>query len=69
MASVMEELSRSVADTAARVAPAVVGVGAGRRWNHVRWRVVGDIGLAWLVTLPASAALAALALPVWRAVG
>jgi len=51
------------------VAPAVVGVGAGRRWNHVRWRVVGDIGLAWLVTLPASAALAALALPVWRAVG
>ncbi|HZD65819.1 MAG TPA: inorganic phosphate transporter [Acidimicrobiales bacterium] len=50
------------------VAPAVVGVGAGQRWHHVRWVVVGEIGLAWLVTLPVSAALAALALPVWKAI-
>jgi PiT family inorganic phosphate transporter len=42
------------------VAPAVVGVGSGRRWRHVRWAVVGEIGLAWLVTLPVSAALGAL---------
>jgi inorganic phosphate transporter, PiT family len=51
------------------VAPAVVGVGAGGHWRHVRWRLVGEIGLAWLVTLPISAALAALALPAWRALG
>lgn len=50
------------------VAPAAVGVGAGERWHHVRWRVVRGIAAAWLVTLPASAALAALALPAWRAV-
>jgi PiT family inorganic phosphate transporter len=50
------------------IAPAIVGVGVGQRWHHVRWRVVRQIALAWLVTLPASAALAALALPLWRSV-
>ncbi len=50
------------------VAPAVVGVGVGERWHHVRWRVVEQIALAWLVTLPMSAALAAASLPAWRAV-
>jgi inorganic phosphate transporter, PiT family len=49
------------------VAPAEVGVGAGLRWRHVRWRVVRLTGLAWLVTLPVSAGLGALALVVWRA--
>lgn len=48
------------------VAPAVVGVGSGRRWRHVRWAVVGEIALAWIVTLPVSGALAALFLPLWR---
>ncbi|MGH9091726.1 MAG: inorganic phosphate transporter [Acidimicrobiales bacterium] len=48
------------------VAPAVVGVGSGERWHHVRWAVVGEIALAWLVTLPVSAALGALFLPLWR---
>jgi PiT family inorganic phosphate transporter len=51
------------------VAPAVVGVGAGQRWRHVRWRVVEQIALAWLVTLPASGIVAAAALPAWRALG
>jgi inorganic phosphate transporter, PiT family len=41
------------------VASSVVGVGAQRRWRHVRWRVVSEIGLAWVVTLPACAALGA----------
>lgn len=49
------------------VAPAVVGAGAGFRWRHVRWRVVRRTGLAWLVTLPVSAGLGALALVAWRA--
>ncbi len=48
------------------VAPSIVGVGSGERWHHVRWAVVGEIGVAWLVTLPVSAALAALLLPFWR---
>lgn len=48
------------------VAPAVVGVGAAERWRHVRWLVIGEIGLAWLVTLPAAAALGALTFPIWR---
>ncbi len=51
------------------VAPAVVGVGSGERWRHVRWAVVGEIGLAWLVTLPVSALLGALFLIVWRVIG
>lgn len=51
------------------VAPAVVGVGSGERWRHVRWAVVGEIGLAWLVTLPVSALLGALFLVVWRGIG
>ncbi|MGA8296692.1 MAG: inorganic phosphate transporter [Acidimicrobiales bacterium] len=49
------------------VAPAVVGVGAGERWRHVRWQVVREIALAWFVTLPMSGLLAAAALPAWKA--
>jgi inorganic phosphate transporter, PiT family len=41
------------------VASSVVGVGAQRRWRHVRWAVVREIGLAWVVTLPACAAMGA----------
>ena len=51
------------------VASTVVGIGVGRgRWRHVRWEVVREIVLAWVLTLPASAALAALSLPVWLSV-
>ena len=42
------------------VSSSVVGVGAARRVRHVGWRVVGDMGLAWIVTMPACALLAAL---------
>jgi PiT family inorganic phosphate transporter len=48
------------------VAPSVVGVGSGERWRHVRWAVVGEVGLAWLVTLPVSGVLGALFLVPWR---
>jgi PiT family inorganic phosphate transporter len=48
------------------VAPAVVGVGAGQRWRHVRWGVVRQIGLAWAVTLPVSGLAAAAALQLWK---
>lgn len=49
------------------VAASVVGVGAGRRRRHVRWAVVGEMASAWLITLPACALLAAVVLPLWRA--
>lgn len=49
------------------VASSVVGIGAGRgRLRHVNWELVRQIGLAWLITLPASAALAGTALALWR---
>ncbi|MCC6375435.1 MAG: inorganic phosphate transporter [Microbacteriaceae bacterium] len=39
----------------------VIGAGLGRSLNRVRWRVAGRIGIAWLVTLPCAAAMAAIA--------
>jgi PiT family inorganic phosphate transporter len=49
------------------VASSVVGVGGGhRRWRHVRWPLVRAMLLAWLVTVPASAMLAAVASLPWR---
>ena len=51
------------------VASSVVGVGGGRRrWHHVRWSVVRSIAFAWLLTLPASAAIGAIMLVIWRGV-
>jgi PiT family inorganic phosphate transporter len=51
------------------VASSVVGLGAGRRrWRHVRWRVVRSMILAWLVTVPATAAMAAALVWPWRLV-
>ena len=48
------------------VASSVVGVGAEQRWRHVRWEVVREMGLAWIVTLPACCGLAAAAMAIWR---
>ncbi|MGO3679565.1 MAG: inorganic phosphate transporter, partial [Microbacteriaceae bacterium] len=39
----------------------VIGSGLGRRGSTVRWRTAGRIGLGWLMTLPASAAIGAIA--------
>jgi PiT family inorganic phosphate transporter len=42
------------------VASTVVGVAGGRRrWHHVHWRLVREIALGWLVTLPITGLLAA----------
>jgi PiT family inorganic phosphate transporter len=40
---------------------AIIGVGAARRVSAVRWGVAGNIVIAWIVTLPAAALIAALA--------
>jgi inorganic phosphate transporter, PiT family len=38
---------------------AIVGVGATRRWSAVRWGVAGQIMWAWVLTIPAAAAIGA----------
>jgi PiT family inorganic phosphate transporter len=49
------------------VASSIVGIGVGRRRRrHVHWRIVRDMGLAWIVTLPAAGALGAATLAVTR---
>lgn len=49
------------------VSSSVVGIGVGRRrTRHVNWRIVTNIGFAWLTTMPAAAAFAVVSLPVWR---
>ena len=48
------------------VASSIVGIGAGRRrLHHVRWMIVRQMGLAWLITIPASAVLAMAVFAVW----
>ncbi|MGC7491016.1 anion permease, partial [Xanthomonas citri pv. citri] len=44
---------------------AIVGVGAARRLSAVRWTVASSIVYAWVITMPASAIVAAL---TWWAV-
>src|SRR5438132_6644428 len=39
---------------------AIVGVGAARRLSAVRWNVASSIVYAWVITIPAAAAIAAL---------
>jgi PiT family inorganic phosphate transporter len=40
---------------------AIIGVGTTRGSSAVRWGVAGSIVIAWVLTIPASAAIAALA--------
>jgi inorganic phosphate transporter, PiT family len=47
---------------------AIVGVGAARRVSAVRWGVAGNIVVAWVVTIPASALIAALTYLAVRAI-
>ncbi len=47
----------------------VMGAGAGKRLSAVRWGVAGNIVVAWLLTLPAAAAIGALTYGVTRIFG
>lgn len=42
------------------VSSAIMGVGSAERLSRVRWSVVKNIAMAWLVTIPATALMAAL---------
>ena len=48
------------------ISSAIMGVGASDRFSAVRWGVAGDIVLAWILTLPASGAVAWVA---WQVLG
>ena len=48
---------------------AVVGVGAARRASAVRWRIARRIVVAWVVTLPAAALMAAALYRIADAIG
>jgi len=59
-------LAGAPVSTSQVVSSSVVGIGAGRRrWRHVSWGVVREIGLTWITTMPGAGILAALALPLW----
>jgi PiT family inorganic phosphate transporter len=47
----------------------VMGSGAAKRLSAVRWGVAGNIALAWLLTLPAAAAMGAITYGVTRIFG
>ena len=60
-------LAGAPVSTSQVVACSVVGVGAGRRrWHHVHWSVVRQMGVAWAITIPAAALLGGGAVLVWR---
>ncbi len=48
------------------VSSAILGVGSAERLSKVRWGVAGNILIAWVLTIPASGLLAALAYLVVR---
>ena len=41
------------------ISTAIMGVGSSQRLSAVRWGVAGDIVMAWVLTIPASGAVAA----------
>ena len=49
------------------VASSVAGIGVGRkRLHHIHWALVRQMGIAWIVTMPVTAALAAVVLVMVR---
>lgn len=63
MASAIVILSASLiggpVSTTQVVSSTIMGVGAAERFNKVRWTVAQEIAIAWLLTIPASALVAA----------
>jgi PiT family inorganic phosphate transporter len=52
------------------VSSSIIGVGSAQRISQVRWGIIRDILLAWLLTIPATAGLAALLyLLIFRLIG
>jgi inorganic phosphate transporter, PiT family len=47
----------------------IIGVGAARRVSAVRWGVAKDIVIAWILTMPATGTIAAIAYALLKALG
>jgi len=47
---------------------AIIGVGSAQRTRAVRWGIAGNIVIAWIVTMPAAALIAALAYYIGRGI-
>lgn len=48
---------------------AIIGVGSTRRLSAVRWGIAGQIVWAWILTIPASAGIAAITFYILHAIG
>jgi PiT family inorganic phosphate transporter len=55
--------------TTQAISGAVVGAGSARRLSAVRWGVAGNMVAAWVITLPAAAAIGALSYGITRIFG
>src|SRR5439155_3126971 len=51
------------------ISGAVMGAGAAKRFSAVRWGVAGNIVVAWVLTLPAAAAIGGAAYGLTRIFG
>lgn len=51
------------------IASTVLGVGASKRLSAVRWGIAGNMVLAWVLTIPCSALVAALCMEILRMIG
>lgn len=57
-------LCGGIFSTSQVIGSSLVGVGLAQRFKQVRWRMVRNILVAWLITIPAAAGLSAL---IWKA--
>jgi PiT family inorganic phosphate transporter len=51
------------------ISSAIVGVGAAERWGKVRWKILRQMAIAWILTIPATALLSAGAYAVLTRLG
>ena len=51
------------------ISTSVLGVGASKRFSAVRWGVAGSMVMAWIITIPASALVAALSFYALKFIG
>ena len=55
--------------TTHNISAAIMGVGAAKRFNALKWTVVERMAWAWLFTIPVSASVAFLCVRLLKAVG
>jgi len=56
----LTEILKIPVSTTHTITGAIIGVGAVKRLSAVRWGVTKNLMIAWLLTIPVSAALAAI---------